>query len=686
MRSGHDAVRAAEHRHSLDPPIRRERATFGGWFADHPASLHAVAVLALAQGSVFLTWRLGWSWNGASPVLWFLLLVTEIFGYVSLSMQTWMSWSVSPPRTPTSEKRLTVDVYVCTYDEPLDILRATLQGARLMRHEHVTYVLDDGRRPEVAELAQQCGAKYLTRPDNSHAKAGNINAALTRTSGDLVFVLDADHVPMPDSLEELVGYFVDDSLALVQSPHDFYNHDSIQHYDVGRHEQSVFFRVVCPGKDRHGAAFWCGSAALIRREALLSIDGVATETIAEDFHTTIRLQTLGWTTRYHDRLLVQGVAPHDLAAYLLQRDRWARGNLAVLTTAEHPLKAANLSPAQRINHLATLGAYLAGPVRLLTLFVLAVVLWTGLLPMTATTTTLLFIWLPWVVLSMLAGSALSRGYMRIGEAVHFEQLTGWIYTRALRCAVRPGRAAFRVTPKEGIDDGGWTALRQLPVLLALATAVVGGTVARIADAAHPGLLPALPGIAWWLLPALGLLESRRVGRTLLFVARRRQRRSEPRFPTVLDATVVALGHRDARGTTIDVSTRGLHLVVDAPIEVGEMRQVRITLPSAQGSAVEIGLDARVLSCRERAGRWRVRFAVDGVASMQALHELVSWCYVWSTFASVRQVRAEREDDDARTPGHEAPAIPGRRADHGRRTGATSSSRDPRVRSQAHQDQ
>ena len=220
------------------------------------------------------------------------------------------------------------------------------------------------------ELAELAGAGYLTRPDNSHAKAGNINAALPRTDGELVLMLDADHVPMPDALDAMVGYFDDERVALVQSPHDFFNHDSVQHYVVGRHEQSLFYRVICPGKDRHGAAYWCGSAALLRREALLEIGGVATETIAEDFHTTIRLQRHGWESRYHDEVLVQGLAPHDLDGYLLQRDRWARGNLAVFGLPESPLRAGELKPAQRLSYFASLAAYLAPPMRLLLLLTL----------------------------------------------------------------------------------------------------------------------------------------------------------------------------------------------------------------------------------------------------------------------------------------------------------------------------
>ena len=274
-----------------------------------------------------------------------MLLATEVYGLYALAMLTWFSWSRPPAVRPAATPGRAVDVYVCTYDEPAEVVMATLAGCRALTYPHTTYLLDDGRRPEMEELAELAGARYLTRPDNSHAKAGNLNAALPRTEGDLVLVLDADHVPMPDALDALVGYFDDERMAVVQTPHDFFNHDSAQHYDVGRHEQSLFYRVVCPGKDRHGAAYWCGSAALINRHALLEIGGVATETIAEDFHTTIRLQRHGWRSRYHDEVLVQGLAPHDLDGYLLQRDRWARGNLAVFTLPESPLRARTLSPA-----------------------------------------------------------------------------------------------------------------------------------------------------------------------------------------------------------------------------------------------------------------------------------------------------------------------------------------------------
>ena len=458
-----------------------EQTRIGRFFDRHPVPLRVFALAALTWGAVYLTWRIGWTGAGANPITFTMLLVTELYGIWALGTLTWFAWRRKPVTRPPILSAPTVDVYICTYDEPDEVVLATLAGCRALRYPHTTYLLDDGRRERMCELAELTGAVYMTRPDNFHAKAGNINAALPRTHGDLVLMLDADHVPMPDALDALVGYFEDPRVGLVQSPHDFSNQDSVQHYAVGRHEQSLFYHVICPGKDRHGAAFWCGSAAVIRREALLGIGGVATETIAEDFHTTIRMQRNGWTSRYHDEVLVQGLAPHDLDGYLLQRDRWSRGNLAVFTLPESPLRAGELRPLQRLSYFASLAAYLAPPMRLLLLLTLALVLWAGWLPMRVDLEGLLTLWLPALVLNLGAGSALARGYMRIAETTHYELMTMDIYAR--RCAARSSSAktAFKVTPKEGIDLGGTQALAKLKVACVLAVVLIVGIVMRVLD-------------------------------------------------------------------------------------------------------------------------------------------------------------------------------------------------------------
>ncbi len=610
-----------------------EQTRIGRWFDRHPLPLRLFALCALVWGVGYLIWRFGWSGEGANPVLFAMLLLTEVYGLWALGTLAWYSWSrppaVRPPVTPGRE----VDVYVCTYDEPLEVVAATLAGCRALTYPHTTYLLDDGRRPEMEELAHTAGAVYLTRPDNSHAKAGNINAALERTEGELVLMLDADHVPMPDALDAMVGYFDDERVCLVQSPHDFFNHDSVQHYVVGRHEQSLFYRVVCPGKNRHGAAYWCGSAAVLRRAALLEIGGVATETIAEDFHTTIRMQRHGWTSRYHDEVLVQGLAPHDLDSYLLQRDRWARGNLAVFALPESPLRARELRPLQRLSYFVSLAAYLAPPMRLLLLATLGAVLWTGALPMKISVVALAALWLPAVSLNLLAGSALTRGYMKIGETAHYELLTMEIYTRALRCIFRPGRTAFKVTPKQGDGGGGLDSVRKLHLVVVAAVVVGGGTILRLLDLAGVGPLPDMPGIAAWVVPLLGLIELRRVLRTLLAVGRRQQRRQVYRFQGDAAAhCFVAGGH--IGGHLVDASAAGVGLVLDAPVSAGDRPAVLLELEDATGRIHEVAAQVEVRTCRETEGSYLVGATIEQIDDASRMR-LMEWCYVVCSHESLR---------------------------------------------------
>lgn len=634
---------------------------FGRWWVAHPTLLRCLLALTLCWTTLYLIWRIGFSLSGAEPALWVTLLLAELYGCWNLTMLAWLTWDVracsnvracsrenaegehlsggSATTTATATETattagdwesLSVDVYICTYDEPVSVLEATLAGCALMSRPHVTYLLDDGRREEVGELAERWDVSWLTRPDNSYAKAGNINHALPLTSGDLMLVLDADHVPMPDALDALCPPFADPKLALVQSPHDFSNHDSVQHYGVGRHEQSLFFSAICPGKDRHNAAFWCGSGALIRREALLSIGGVATETIAEDFHTTIKLHRAGWRTRYEDRTVVQGRAPHDLASYLLQRDRWARGNLAVFTTPESPLRAKELSFAQRLSYLASLTAYFAGPVRLLLLATLTAVLWSGALPLNIDPLALCALWAPATALSIVAGTALCRGLQSNSENSHFELCTAEIFTRALRCAVKPGRAHFKVTPKEGVDLGGWRSLRQFRIVLALTALLCLGLVLRVSEDFGAGFLPAMHGFAAVFVPALGALELRRMLRTLRIVASHRQLRVDYRTPLQAAALMTTGGDSDESQLLCrieDITPSGVGLEMHRLLNVGERATLSFNLPTLEREArAPVTMEVEMRSCVQAGERWRIGATIMS-CSADDRRCLLEYCHV-----------------------------------------------------------
>ncbi|HEV3280358.1 MAG TPA: glycosyltransferase [Acidimicrobiales bacterium] len=613
----------------------------------------AIAGVALVWGVAYLVWRLLDTWSGAQPVMFVALFAGEAFGWLVLASFAFLAWRVPTARRPDIGWRPTVDVFVCTYDEGLDLLGATLVGCSRITYPHTTWVLDDGRREPVRELAARFGANYLTRPTNEHAKAGNVNHALDHTSGQVVLILDADHVPQPDILDATIGYFDDPSVAVVQTPHDFGNLDSFQHFETGRHDQSMFFEVIMPGKDRHNGAFWCGSAAVILRHALLGIGGIATETVAEDFHTTIRLHRSGWHTRYHDETLVQGLAPHDLASFLLQRDRWARGNLAVLRTPENPVVASGLSLKQRLSYISSLLAYFVPIQRLAMLAVLVAMLVTGRLPLHATLWQLALFWVPWMALNLGASSRLCRGEVSMWDGAYSAHLTTEIFLRACFVLVHPFRTSFRVTPKDGIDGGGWTAARQLRLVLAMAVVLASAIVVRALAAFGVVPLPGLRGVALAAGMGFAAWELVLVTATLWRVSRRRQVRRHYRVPVevagVVEGTLVRV---------VDLTPGGAGVLGARPVEVGNVVELRLDLAAVSGEMREVTMHLTVCSCRRAEGAgWRMGgtltpfTAADGEA-------LIEHCHVVSS----RLRLAESGRIRAQTPVGAWPLTPGAAGD------------------------
>jgi len=526
---------------------------------DWPA--RAIAALALILGARYLAWRVDSTMSGVWLPLTLALFAGELYALLSLAGFTFTTWRLRPVDRISPVRQPAVDVYVPTYDEDEQVLRSTLIGCAALDYPNFEiWVLDDGRRPWVADLAADLGARYLTREQNVHAKAGNINAALPRTRGELILILDADHVPQPQMLQAVVGHFEDDGLAYVQTPHEFYNRDSVQHVEHDDHDQSMFFHVVQPGRDDHGAAFWCGSGAVIRRAALEEVGGLATDTITEDFHTSLRIHRRGWRSRFHDEALVYGIAPHNLEQFLLQRHRWAAGNLATLRTADSPLRASRLTWRQRVCYGVGLAEVLTSLQRALLIVVLAVTVGWGRLPIHASAGQFLAEFVPWAVASTMASLMLSSGRLKLLTAVRFEYYTLPAHLRAVLALVWPDDR-FKVTPKTGVDGGGLSWLR-LNVPLAVLVAGLGGALVW-RGGVQAGLVPgrhlALPLLA--IITATALFELARLMVAVLSLTRRRQVRLTYRFPSHLPA---AIAGSNQPVTVTDMSVGGCALQIGAP--------------------------------------------------------------------------------------------------------------------------
>lgn len=240
-----------------------------------------------------------------------------------------------------------IDVFICTYNEGREVVLPTIKGALGIHYANKrVWVLDDGRRPWLRDFCRKAGCGYITRPNNEHAKAGNLNhaleyvAALHRTP-EYVAILDADFVCEPQILERTLALMhYDDSVAVVQTPQYFVNPDPIQRNlsaeRVWPDEQRYFFDIVLEAKDAWNAAFCCGTSALIRYSALREIGGMPTGSVTEDYLLSLCLRERGHQTVYLNERLSVGLAPEGLKEYLTQRSRWSLGFVQIVRGPHGP--------------------------------------------------------------------------------------------------------------------------------------------------------------------------------------------------------------------------------------------------------------------------------------------------------------------------------------------------------------
>ncbi len=308
-----------------------------------------------------------------------ILYCAELYGITMFMLSAFVN--VRPIRqgkkTAGIQEWPTVDIYIPTYDEPVEIVKTTLMAAAALDyppHLLKVYLLDDGatwakrtaadplaarfarqRHGNMRALCRQLGVSYLSRQENDHAKAGNLNAALPRTSGDLIVVLDCDHVPTMDFLRETVPPLVENSrLFLVQTPHFFITPDPFEKnlglFNRMPSENDMFYGAVQAGLDFWNASFFCGSAAVLRRQALLENGGFAGMSVTEDAETALSLHARGWQSVYMLKPLISGLQPETFSGFISQRTRWAQG-MVQLFLRKNPLRQKGLEDGQKLAYL-----------------------------------------------------------------------------------------------------------------------------------------------------------------------------------------------------------------------------------------------------------------------------------------------------------------------------------------------
>jgi len=462
-----------------------------------------------------------------------------------------------------------VDIFIATYNEGLEILEKTIVAALAIDYpDFRVWVLDDTRRDWLKAFCESVGARYVTRPDNLHAKAGNLNNGLQHSAAaggaPYILVLDADFAPHRSILLRTVGLFSDPKVGVVQTPQFYYNADPIQYnlrsQECWVDEQRAFFDVMQPAKDAWGTAFCIGTSLVVRRDLLGRIGGFPTGTVTEDIHLTYRLMPLGYITRWLNERLSVGLSAEGLPEYISQRSRWGLGTIQVALTADGPLRGRGYTLRQRLHYIHGLLHWVGRP---FTLMLLAgpLLYWYFDVSTLSTNDPLQF--LAYGAPALLSYWAYSVWITRCRALPIFTEVTQIVAALAVSASLvsaifRPFGRPFKVTNK-GLDRSRLVIHGELAALylglMLLSALGLGHALAANPDA------PGLAFNAAWTAIALTLYLT-----SMLVCVELPRPRKEERFPFE-ERALLRVSGKEYRVSTQDLSCNGAAVVTSSAAAV-----------------------------------------------------------------------------------------------------------------------
>jgi cellulose synthase (UDP-forming) len=592
-------------------------------WADRSSGSYLVT-LTLMLASMFSTFRYGYwrftttfrffidpgsTWSFLDGFFICLLLFAEIYAFTVLFLgffQTLWPLRRTPVALPDDINQWpVVDLLIPTYNEPLSLVKYTALAAMNIdwpADRLNVYLLDDGGREEFRRFAEEACIGYMTRDNNEHAKAGNINHALAKLNAPYVVIFDCDHVPTRSFLQITMGWFLrDKKLGMLQTPHHFYSPDpferNLDQFRTIPNEGELFNGIVQDGNDFWNATFFCGSCAVLRRSALDEIGGIAVETVTEDAHTSLRMQKNGWNTAYINIPQAAGLATERLSGHIRQRIRWARGMVQILRI-ENPLFAHGLSVAQRLCYFNAMSHFLYALPRLIFLTAPLVYLIFGHVNLPGYWLLIFAYALPHLVLANIANSRI-QGLHRhsFWNQIYETVLAPYIFLPTLFALINPKFGNFDVTAKGGVVTRRFfdsriaqpflflSAINAFGILCAIPRFIQfpgAGTpsplhfIADMYDGSHPGTI--LMNLLWacFNMVILGVATS--------VAWESRQRRQAVRLPMSVPADVQLANGNIVRGVTSDMSSGGLMVRIERAFTASLGDVVKLTLPVLDGSA------------------------------------------------------------------------------------------------------
>ncbi|MCO5354611.1 UDP-forming cellulose synthase catalytic subunit [Acidovorax kalamii] len=549
----------------------------------------AMIVLSISASSRYIYWRftdtIGFThWMDAA--FGYGLVLAELYAFAVLLIGYFQTaWPLQRRPVPMPADVSTwpsVDVFIPSYNEPLEVVRQTVFSAMSLdwpKDRLHVYVLDDGRRTEFREFCEELGVGYLIRDNNHHAKAGNINAALKVTHSEYIAIFDCDHIPTRSFLQVCMGWFFKDTnLVMLQTPHVFFSPDPFERnldtFHRMPNEGELFYGIVQDGNDLWNASFFCGSCAIIRRKELLEVGGIAVETVTEDAHTALKLSRLGYNTAYLEVPQAAGLATESLSGHVGQRIRWARG-MAQIARTDNPLFGKGLKFGQRLCYLNAMLHFFYGLPRLVFLTAPLAYLFFGAHVFQASALMITAYALPHLAHASVTNSRIQGRFRHSFWNEVYESVLAWYIMRpVLVAAINPKLGKFNVTAKGGVIEKAyfdWTIARPYVVLLLINLVGMAVGVWKLFSSAGDETTTLVINMVWTVYNIILL------GASVAVASETRQIRGTPRVAASLPAVIRFENGRTLVCKTEDFSQHGLGLAVPPDVDIPMGSRLAVSL-------------------------------------------------------------------------------------------------------------
>jgi cellulose synthase (UDP-forming) len=549
----------------------------------------AMIVLSISASSRYIYWRftdtIGFThWMDAA--FGYGLVLAELYAFAVLLIGYFQTaWPLQRRPVPMPADVSTwpsVDVFIPSYNEPLEVVRQTVFSAMSLdwpKDRLHVYVLDDGRRTEFREFCEELGVGYLIRDNNHHAKAGNINAALKVTHSEYIAIFDCDHIPTRSFLQVCMGWFFKDTnLVMLQTPHVFFSPDPFERnldtFHRMPNEGELFYGIVQDGNDLWNASFFCGSCAIIRRKELLEVGGIAVETVTEDAHTALKLSRLGYNTAYLEVPQAAGLATESLSGHVGQRIRWARG-MAQIARTDNPLFGKGLKFGQRLCYLNAMLHFFYGLPRLVFLTAPLAYLFFGAHVFQASALMITAYALPHLAHASVTNSRIQGRFRHSFWNEVYESVLAWYIMRPVLVAfINPKLGKFNVTAKGGVIEKAyfdWTIARPYVVLLLINLVGMAVGVWKLFSSAGDETTTLVINMVWTIYNVILL------GASVAVASETRQIRGTPRVAASLPAVIRFENGRTLVCKTEDFSQHGLGLAVPPDVDIPMGSRLAVSL-------------------------------------------------------------------------------------------------------------